>query len=187
MEREDSYISSLACCIEMIRSGVTTFAEAGGQEVEGMARAVEETDIRGILARSTMDCGQGLPEKWQETAKETLAVQEDLISKWHGSAGGRIRVWFALRTIFNVSDRLIQMTNDLAVKYGVGIHMHVAEVREEVNYARENRVTLRLSTSQIWAHWAEDYWRFTVYGLMRRKLNSLHTTVSSYHIARRPA
>ena len=86
-----------------------------------------------------MDCGQGLPEKWQETAEETLAVQEDLISKWHGSAGGRIRVWFALRTIFNVSDRLIQMTNDLAAKYGVGIHMHVAEAREEVNYARENR------------------------------------------------
>ncbi|MCS4516525.1 amidohydrolase family protein [Clostridium botulinum] len=72
MDLEDSYISSLACCTELIRSGVTTFCEAGGQEVDGMGKAVEEAGLRGILCRSTMDCGDGLPLKWQETTEESL-------------------------------------------------------------------------------------------------------------------
>lgn len=139
MSLEDSYISSLACCLELIKSGVTTFAEAGGQHVDGMGRAVQETGIRGILARSTMDCGEGLPEPWQDTTEEALEKQEELIRRWHGQADGRIRVWFGLRTIFNNSDRLIERTKTLADRYGVGIHMHVAEVLEEVRFAQQTR------------------------------------------------
>ncbi|WP_031513824.1 amidohydrolase [Desulfofalx alkaliphila] len=136
---EDSYVSSLACCVELIHSGVTTFAEAGGQEVDGMGRAVEEIGIRGILARSTMDCGDGLPHNWQDSTDSALEKQVDLIQRWHGKADGRIKVWFGLRTIFNNSDDLITRTKELADKYQVGIHMHVAEVPEEVRFAKEER------------------------------------------------
>ncbi|MBM7854888.1 5-methylthioadenosine/S-adenosylhomocysteine deaminase [Desulfohalotomaculum tongense] len=139
MDLEDSYISSLACCLEMIHSGVTTFAEAGGQEVDGMGKAVEKIGIRGILSRSTMDCGEGLPANWQESTDTALHKQEELIKRWHGRANGRIRVWFSLRTIFNNSDELITRTKTLADKYRVGIHMHVAEINEEVRFSREQR------------------------------------------------
>jgi 5-methylthioadenosine/S-adenosylhomocysteine deaminase len=61
------------------------------------------------------------------------------IERWQHSAGDRIRVWFGLRTIFNNSDALILQTKTLADQYDVGIHMHVAEVREEVEFARETR------------------------------------------------
>ncbi|MCS4464827.1 hypothetical protein JTT01_15220 [Clostridium botulinum] len=37
-----------------------------------MGKAVEEAGLRGILCRSTMDCGDGLPLKWQETTEESL-------------------------------------------------------------------------------------------------------------------
>jgi 5-methylthioadenosine/S-adenosylhomocysteine deaminase len=139
MDLEDSYVSSLACCAELIRSGVTTFAEPGGQEVDGMARAVEEIGIRGILARSTMDCGEGLPENWVETTDEALDKQVAHIEQWHGKADGRIRVWFGLRTIFNCTDELMVRTKALADKHGVGIHMHVAEICEEVRFSEEHR------------------------------------------------
>lgn len=131
MTEEDSYISSLLCCIEQIKSGVTTFAEPGGQHVNGMGRAVSEIGIRGILARSTLDCGEGIPEVWKETTQEILDNQVESIKKWNGKADGRIRVWFGLRTIFNNSDELIVKSKELADKYNVGVHMHVAEVREE--------------------------------------------------------
>ena len=36
MTEEDSYISTLATCLELIKSGVTSFAEPGGQFVSGM-------------------------------------------------------------------------------------------------------------------------------------------------------
>lgn len=139
MTEEDSYISSLACCLELIRSGVTTFAEAGGQEVSGMVKAVNEAGIRGILTRSTMDAGEGLPSKWVESTDKSLEQQVELIEKWQGFAGGRVKIWFCIRTIFNATDDLIVRTKQLADRYGVGIHMHVGEVDEENRFVRETR------------------------------------------------
>ena len=139
LTEEDSYISTLLCGIEQIRSGVTCFAEPGGQHVNGMGRAVSELGIRGILAKSTMDMGEGLPPAWNETTRQALDAQIELLESWHHRAGDRIRVWFGLRTIFNNSDDLILRTKTLADQYKVGIHMHVAEVREEVEFARQTR------------------------------------------------
>jgi 5-methylthioadenosine/S-adenosylhomocysteine deaminase len=139
LTEEDSYISTLLCCLEQVKCGVTTFAEPGGQHVNGMGRAVSEIGIRGILARSSMDCGEGLPPVWQETTEEVLDIQVDNLKKWHNSANGRIKVWFGLRTIFNNSDELIVKTKELADQYGVGVHMHVAEIREEISFCQETR------------------------------------------------
>ena len=139
MTEEDSYNSSMACIAEQIKCGVTTFAEPGGQEVNGMGRAVTETGIRGILARSTMDGGEGLPKKFQETTDHCLSVQEENIRNWHKTADGRIRVWFGLRTLFNNSDELVKRTKALADKHNVGIHMHVAEVPGEVEFTKATR------------------------------------------------
>jgi 5-methylthioadenosine/S-adenosylhomocysteine deaminase len=139
LTEEDSYVSSLLCGIEQIRSGVTTFAEPGGQFVNGMARAVTDLGIRGILARSTMDMGDGLPEIWKETTQQALDLQVENLERWHNRAGGRIRVWFGLRTIFNNSDDLIVRSKELADHYKVGVHMHVAEIKDEVEFARATR------------------------------------------------
>lgn len=43
---------------------MTCFAEAGGQFVSGMARAVEELGLRACSTESIMDCGEGLPPSW---------------------------------------------------------------------------------------------------------------------------
>lgn len=137
MTEEDSYLSTLACCLEQIRCGVTSFAEPGGQFVGGMAKAVSEAGLRAKLAKSVMDCGEGLPEVWIKTADEELARQEEDFERFHDTAGGRVQVWFGLRTIFNNSDDLIVRTKDAADRRGVGVHMHVAEAREEIAYTKE--------------------------------------------------
>ena len=123
LSEEDSYVSSLLCGIEQIRSGVTCFVEAGGQHVNGMGRAIKELGIRAALVKSTMDTGIGLPKIWQKNNKEN----------------DRIRYWFGLRTIFNNSDELIIKTKELADKYEVGIHMHVAEIRDEIEFSKNTR------------------------------------------------
>ncbi|WP_018123434.1 amidohydrolase [Desulfovibrio oxyclinae] len=136
---EDNHVSSLACCLEMIRSGVTCFAEPGGQHVDTMGRAVEQAGIRGILARSTMDRGEGIPEHTKESADDCIARQVEHMDRWHGAANGRIRVWLGLRTIFNNSDELILKSRELADARGIGMHMHVAEVKEEIDFAKADR------------------------------------------------
>ncbi|MCL1847320.1 MAG: amidohydrolase family protein, partial [Coriobacteriia bacterium] len=129
MTEEDSYISTLMCCLEQIRAGVTSFAEPGGQFVSGMARAVAEAGLRAKLAKSVMDCGTGLPEVWQRSTDEELEAQLIDFERFHNSANGRIQVWFGLRTIFNNTDDLIVRTKELADARGVGVHMHVAEAK----------------------------------------------------------
>ncbi|EPS67458.1 hypothetical protein M569_07316, partial [Genlisea aurea] len=132
MTEEDSYISTLLCGIELIHSGVTCFAEAGGQHVPGMSRAVEMLGIRACLAQSVMDTGEGLPSPWlQRTADEYIQLQRDLYEKHHNTADGRIRVWFGLRQIMNSTDRLLTETRDAAKELSTGIHMHVAEIPYE--------------------------------------------------------
>lgn len=133
---EDSLISSTACCVELIKSGVTTFLEAGGQYVEAMAEAVEKTGLRAALTKSVMDEGEGLPAPWQRTMEEELTKQEELFHKYNNTADGRIKVWFGLRTIFNCSDELIKATKEMADKYNTGIHMHVAEIAGEIDYVK---------------------------------------------------
>lgn len=137
MTEEDSYISTLMCCLELIRSGVTSFAEPGGQFVSGMARAVKESGIRGKLAKSVMDCGEGLPKVWQRTMEEELSKQMEDFEAFHNTADGRVQVWFGLRTIYNNTDELIVRTKELADKHQVGVHMHVAEAKSEVEYVKE--------------------------------------------------
>ena len=137
MTEEDSYVSTLAACLELIRSGVTSFAEPGGQFVSGMCRATAEAGLRGKLAKSVMDCGEGLPPVWQRTAEQELDQQVRDLETYHNTADGRVQVWFGLRTIFNDTDGLCVRTKELADKYGVGIHMHVAEAKEEKAYTYE--------------------------------------------------
>lgn len=139
MTEEDSYISTLLFCAEQIKAGCTSIAEPGGQFVSGMAKAITEAGIRGKLAKSVMDCGEGLPKPWQRSTQEELDQQEEDLKKFHNTADGRVKVWFGIRTIFNATDELIMRTKELADKYGVGVHMHIAEAKSEVEYAKATR------------------------------------------------
>ena len=136
MTADDSYVSTLLCCAEQIKAGCTLFAEPGGQFVSGMARGVTEAGIRGKLANSIMDCGEGLPKNWVRSTDEEIARTVEDIKNFHNTADGRVQVWFGLRTIFNNTDELILRSKEEADKYGVGVHMHVAEVRDEVEYLK---------------------------------------------------
>jgi 5-methylthioadenosine/S-adenosylhomocysteine deaminase len=139
LTEEDSYLSSLLTGIELIRSGVTTFCEAGGQLVDGMGRAVTELGLKAILCRSTMDMGEGLPGPWQIDTDESLRRNLDDYETWHGRAEGRIRACFGLRTIFNNSDALIERTSQLARERGTLVNMHVAEIPYENQFAAQRR------------------------------------------------
>ena len=136
MTEDDSYVSTLLCCAEQIKAGCTLFAEPGGQFVSGMARGVTEAGIRGKLANSIMDCGEGLPKNWVHSTDEEIARTVEDIKNFHNTADGRVQVWFGLRTIFNNTDELILRSKEEADKYGVGVHMHVAEVKDEVEYLK---------------------------------------------------
>ncbi|PIA50988.1 hypothetical protein AQUCO_01100065v1 [Aquilegia coerulea] len=97
-----------------------------------MARAVEQLGLRACLTQSTMDCGQGLPEKWAlHTTEYCIQSQKQLYDKHHDTADGRIKIWLGVRQIMNATDKLLLETRDTAKELKTGIHMHVAEIPYE--------------------------------------------------------
>ena len=104
-----------------------------------MVEAVDKTGIRACLAKSVMDNGEGLPEAWNKTCEEELNTQKELFEKYNNSCDERVKIWFGLRTIFNNSDELIVKTKKLADKYNTGIHMHIAEIADEIDFAKTRK------------------------------------------------
>ncbi|KAF2292938.1 hypothetical protein GH714_029986 [Hevea brasiliensis] len=136
---QDSYISTLLCGIDS-SLWVTCFAEAGGQHVSGMARAVEELGLRACLTQSTMDSGEGLPPSWaSRTSDDCIQSQKELYQKHHNTADGRIRIWLGIRQIMNSTDRLLLETRDTSRELKTGIHMHVSEIPYENQLVMDTR------------------------------------------------
>ncbi len=131
---EDVYCGALGNFVEMIKAGTTCFNDPGGYHVESVIRAVREVGIRGIVSRSTRDIGDPafpLPPALSESTDEALGRGEDLVREWNGAENDRIRAWFSLRYVYNVSDRLCTEIKRLADSYNVGIHAHLAAQRAE--------------------------------------------------------
>jgi 5-methylthioadenosine/S-adenosylhomocysteine deaminase len=140
----DAEISALACAAEQIRNGVTLLADPGGQHVDQMAAGIARSGIRGFVAASSMDNGEGLPPGWAPPTDEVIDRQQDLFDRLDGTADGRVRFSWTLRTIFNCSDDLISATSQRAIATGRPLQMHIAEVREENEFvvATRGRTTI---------------------------------------------
>jgi len=131
---EQARTCALGNYLEMIKNGTTCFVDPGGYHVDHVAQAAVDSGIRGILARSTRDTappGWELPPALHEDLETNLREGEKVVQRWNGAAEDRIRAWFGLRYIFNISDELAIGIRDLARQYQVGIHTHVAAVKGE--------------------------------------------------------
>ncbi len=120
MTAEDEQHAALLACIEMIRTGTTTFCEAGTLfDVGAVASAVERIGMRAVLGRWTWD-QEGGPGRMRQTTREALDANEDMLASIAGRAGGRVRAWPLLLGFGTCSEALIQGAKRLADRHGVG-------------------------------------------------------------------
>ena len=145
MTEDDGRASARLCIAEMLRSGTTTFLEsmlAHRYGFDGIAEVVRDSGIRATLAKIVMDTPRyadaslpmhpGMVEDRETGLGGTLAMHR----RWHGGADGRIRVWFGPRTPGAVTPDLYREIGRLAAEHGIGITMHLAEVREDREFLR---------------------------------------------------
>ncbi len=125
---EDVYWGTLLACIEMIRSGTTTFADMYFFMDEA-ARAVEESGIRASLSigMGSLD-GKG---------DEKLARSAEFCEKWHGAAGGRITTMLGPHAPYTCSRSFLSKVAQRAADLGVGVHIHISETEREVSDSRK--------------------------------------------------
>jgi 5-methylthioadenosine/S-adenosylhomocysteine deaminase len=123
--KEHSYAGAMLGCLEMIRSGTTTFNDMYF-EMEQVARAVNKTGIRAFLSHGMIDLGD------EERRVKEFKQARQLVRKFHNYADGRVQTTFGPHTPYTCSKELLEEVRNDADKYGVLIHIHVSETKKEV-------------------------------------------------------
>ena len=138
MTEEDMTVSSQLSALEMIKSGTTAFADAGGPHMESTAKVTVESGMRGVIARSTMDMGGNIPDSMKCSAEENIRRTRELYDVWNGAGDGRVRIWFGIRQVMTCSEKLLRLTAEAAAGLHTGMHAHLCEHKDEVSFCLTN-------------------------------------------------
>lgn len=138
---DDAYWAAVCCQLELIRAGTTCFIDPGSFFPGETARAIGESGLRGVIARTAVDVHDTpigeLPEGlFRETRDEALSRAQETVSALNGTHDGRVRCWFSLRVLSACSDMLIRAIKQKADENGVGLVMHASESFHETSASR---------------------------------------------------
>ncbi len=144
---EDALASLRLCMLEMVKSGTTCFVDplvVTRYDFDGLAKAVADSGMRAVLAKMVMDRASVaeqsgvIDERMVETEEGSLREAERAIKTWHGSAGGRLQVWYGPRVprepVTACSPDFYRRVAGLAEQFGVGITVHLAGEREDLGF-----------------------------------------------------
>jgi 5-methylthioadenosine/S-adenosylhomocysteine deaminase len=136
---EDHYWSSRLAIAEMIRSGTTTFVDMY-RDMDQVARAVIDTGVRGALGSEILtirnDSKQWLPYD-ERTARRTFDECGRFAAEWRGKGEGRVMTLIAPHETSTCHEPWLSRSARLAEEMKLGVTLHVAESRAEVDFCRD--------------------------------------------------
>ncbi len=119
-------------CAEMIRSGVTCFADMYFFE-EDVAKATAEAGLRALCAQTVLK----FPSADAASYEDSLAAARGFIERWKGHP--LIVPSVAPHAPYTCTPEILRATAQLAVEFDVPLHTHISETALEVeNMRREN-------------------------------------------------
>lgn len=122
LNEEDIYYASLLSCIEMIKTGTTTFNDQYFM-TDSIINAVIETGIRTNCTRTLMDLNGG--------GEIRLKELEELINKYN-DYDDNVKINIGIHSLYTCTSEYIKKAVELAKKYNLYIHMHFAENSKEI-------------------------------------------------------
>lgn len=122
-------------CAELIRGGVTTFADHYFA-MDEVAAATEESGLRAVLGQAYFS-SQGPAGR---------AASLDFALRQRGAAEGRITTCLAPHAPYTVEEPDLAATAELAAEHGLLVHIHAAENREQTDnsLARHGRTPVEI-------------------------------------------
>ena len=123
-------LGTTIACAEMIRSGVTTFADMYYFESD-IAEATEAAGMRALLGQSLLI----FPTPDSHNYEDGLAYCRRFIEKWQGHE--LIQPAVAPHAWYTATPELLRACGDLARAFDVPLHTHVSETALEVENCRE--------------------------------------------------
>ncbi|MBS0446734.1 MAG: 8-oxoguanine deaminase [Proteobacteria bacterium] len=140
-------VSTQTAMAELLLSGCTTSSDhlyvyPNGIRLDDSIAAADEIGMRFHAARGSMSVGEsrgGLPpDRIVEDEAAILAESQRLIERWHDrSRHAMRRIVLAPCSPFSVSRELMRDTAEMARRYGVSLHTHLAENDNDIAYTRE--------------------------------------------------
>ena len=113
-------------CAEMIRSGVTCVNDMYYFE-DDIAQTIAATGLRALCSQSLMN----FPTPDAASSDESLVFTEKFIQKWKGHP--LIVPVIAPHAPYTCSAQLMRACAEIAIKYDVPLHIHIAETKQEVD------------------------------------------------------
>ena len=138
-------LTSLTGMGELMKHGCTTcfdhhyvFPAGAGDLIGAQFAAAEELGIRMFASRGSMDLSKkdgGLPpDSVVQTVDEIMRDSARIIEQYHDPRPGSMRqVALAPCSPFSVSAELLRQSAILARQYGVRLHTHLCETKDEEN------------------------------------------------------
>lgn len=142
-------LSSLVGLGELMKNGCTTcfdhhyvFPRSAGDLIAAQFAAADELGVRMVASRGSMDLSKkdgGLPpDSVVQTVDEILKDSQRLIEAWKDDAPGAMHgIVLAPCSPFSVSAELLRQSALLARQYGVRLHTHLCETKDEETYTME--------------------------------------------------
>jgi 5-methylthioadenosine/S-adenosylhomocysteine deaminase len=124
VDPELAYWGSLLACVEMIRSGTTTFCDMYIFEDE-TAKAASLAGMRCLLGEVLFD----FPSPNFKTPDEGLAYTKGLIERW--AKDPLVRITVEPHALYTCSEGLLKKSKALADRYGVPLALHLLETKSE--------------------------------------------------------
>ncbi len=122
-------VGTLLACAEMIMSGTTTFCDMYLFE-EQVAQAARESGMRCVVGEVLYD----FPSPNYGSLENGFAYTEALIERWKGDPLVSIAV--EPHSLFTCGVDLLKRANDIALRRGVPLIIHVGETQTEVQEIR---------------------------------------------------
>ena len=124
------HLGTLIACAELIRGGVTCFADMYFFE-EHVARATAEAGLRAVCSQTVLK----FPAPDAQSFEESLAEAREFIQRWKGNP--LIEPSVAPHAPYTCTEEILRSTAALAVEFDVPLHTHLAETEFEVENSRD--------------------------------------------------
>ena len=168
MDREALMASSQIAAAELLLSGCTTASDhtylwPNNARPDDQIQAVGEMGLRFHCSRGSMSVGEsrgGLPpDSAVEDERAILSDTRRVIEEYHDAGEcAMTRITVAPCSPFSVSESLMAESAELARSYGVHLHTHLAETRDEEEYCRASLGATPVEFAERVGWTGDDVW-----------------------------
>jgi len=131
---EEERLSAKLASVEMLKSGTTTFLEAGTiRFLDDVFEVLEEVGIRGRLGRWIWDLPPE-PDVYKQNTDESINLLQYQLEKYKDVAQGRLGAWSTLVGHTTCSDPLWKAARELATEHDTGMSFHMSPAKLDPDF-----------------------------------------------------